>query len=466
MKLETPRVAIAGLAGDSGKTLVTLGLARACVERGLAVAGYKKGPDYIDAAWLAAATGCPCRNLDTFFMNETSIGRSVAAGAAADLLLIEGNRGLYDGVDAGGSHSTAELAKKLGSPVVLVVNVTKQTRTAAAVVLGCREMDPDLDLAGVILNRVGTARQERVLREAIETATGIPVVGAIPRLGAADFLPSRHLGLMTVAEHPQRDKAIALSADIVSKHVDLGHILEISRRARAVEIPFVEAPKLDFPVTIGFFSDPAFSFYYPENLEMLTQAGARLVPISPATDSDLPDVDAVYIGGGFPEVHATRLAENGQFAERLRSQVEAGLPVYAECGGLMYLGRELLVDGVTYQMAGVLDLVIEQTSRPQGHGYEVARVVGENPYFEQGVVLTGHEFHYSKIVGGADRDLAVLELERGTGCGEGRDGLVKGRVWASYLHLHALGTPEWAEGLLNMSVHAAAERAASRAAWA
>ena len=208
MKLETPRVAVAGLAGDSGKTLVSLGLARACVDRGHAVAGYKKGPDYIDAAWLAAATGSPCRNLDSFFMNESAIGRSVAVSAAADLLLIEGNRGLYDGVDAEGRHSTAELAKKLAAPVILVVDVTKQTRTAAAVVLGCRDLDPELRLAGVILNRVGTARQERVLRAAIETATGIPVVGAIPRLGNGDMLPSRHLGLLTVAEHPQQDQVI------------------------------------------------------------------------------------------------------------------------------------------------------------------------------------------------------------------------------------------------------------------
>ena len=344
MRLKTPRVAIAGLAGDSGKTLVTLGLGRACVDRGLAVAGYKKGPDYIDAAWLAAATGSPCRNLDSFFMNESSIGRSVAASAAADLLLIEGNRGLFDGVDAVGSHSTAELAKRLAAPVVLVVNVTKQTRTAAAVVLGCRDLDPEVDLAGVILNRVGTPRQERVLRAAIETATGIPVVGAIPRLRNGDLLPSRHLGLLTVAEHPQRDQAIAHSAEIISRHVDVGRVVEIARQARAVEITCAEAPEMNYPVTIGYFSDPAFSFYYPENLEVLTGAGAHLVPISPARDEDLPDIDAVYIGGGFPEVHATRLSDNDRFAERLRSRVEAGLPVYAECGGLMYLSRELLVD--------------------------------------------------------------------------------------------------------------------------
>lgn len=463
---DVPRLTIAGLAGDSGKTLVTLGLARAFADQGLNVAGYKKGPDYIDAAWLAAATRTTCRNLDTFLMNDENLGRSVAACAAADLMLIEGNRGLYDGFDAEGSHSTAELAKRLGSPVILVINVTKQTRTAAAVVLGCRDLDPQLRLAGVILNRVGTSRQEAVLRGAIESATGIPVLGAIPRFRGSDPLPGRHLGLVTAAEHPRRERAIDEVAAMVREHTDLDGIMKIAGSYDAIELPIGEASKVEAPVRIGYFTGPAFSFYYPENLETLVASGAQLVSITPASEDELPDIDALYIGGGFPEVFAPSLAENGRLSEQLRHRVETGLPVYAECGGLMYLARELVVDGVHYPMAGVLDVVVEQTHKPQGHGYEVATIDRDNPFFVRGTELKGHEFHYSHIVSGKDLERTVLDVSRGTGCGDGRDGIVKGRVWASYLHLHAFGTQDWAEGLLNTAMHFAAERAAARAAWA
>jgi cobyrinic acid a,c-diamide synthase len=232
------------------------------------------------------------------------------------------------------------------------------------------------------------------------------------------------------------------------------------------ELPSAEPDSLRIPVRIGYFSDPAFSFYYPENLEALSSAGADLVAIAPVQDQDLPDIDALYIGGGFPEVFAPSLAENGRLADQIRQRVELGLPVYAECGGLMYLARELIVGGVHYPMSGVLDIVVEQTRNPQGHGYEVAVVDRDNPFFLRGTELVGHEFHYSRIINGTDRSRTVLEVVRGSGCGDGRDGIVKGRVWASYLHLHALGTTSWAEGFLNVATHFAAERASARAAWA
>ena len=212
MQLTAPRLVIAGLGGDSGKTLVSLGLTGALRSRGVEVAPYKKGPDYIDAAWLGAAAGRPGRNLDTFLMPASGLGRSLGAAAGADLLLVEGNRGLYDGLDAGGTHSTAELAKRIGAPVVLVVDVTKTTRTIAALVLGCRMLDPELDLAGVILNRVATARQEKLIRRAVEEDAGIPVVGAVPRLADDGPLPGRHLGLVTVTDHPAAVEALARAA--------------------------------------------------------------------------------------------------------------------------------------------------------------------------------------------------------------------------------------------------------------
>jgi cobyrinic acid a,c-diamide synthase len=465
MQLRTPRLVIAGLSGDGGKTLVSLGLGRALTERGLVVQSFKKGPDYIDAAWLTAATGRPCRNLDPFLMSEPAIGRAVATGSGADLLLVEGNRGLFDGVDAAGSHSTATLARLLGAPVILVVNVTKTTRTAAAAVLGCKHLDPELDLAGVILNRVGTARQEGVIREAVETATGIPVVGSIPRIQGEDPLPDRHLGLVTAVEHPRRGEALARAAAAVAGHVDLDRVERIAARAPSIELEVADARPGRSRVTIGYFADEAFSFYYPENLESLEDAGVRLVAVSPSDDAALPELDGLYIGGGFPEVHAARLADNRAFASSVLDRVARGMPVYAECGGLMYLARELEVDGAVYPMSGVLDLVVQQTAKPQGHGYESVVIDRENPFFPAGLELVGHEFHYSRIVGGQARGATVAHVTRGSGTGEHRDGIVVGRVWASYLHLHASATPDWAAGLLETAVGYAAETTQPAAAW-
>ena len=465
MRLRTPRLVIAGLSGDGGKTLVSLGLCRTLADGGKVVQAFKKGPDYIDAAWLAAATGRPCRNLDPFLMSEGAMGRAVSADPGADLFVVEGNRGLFDGVDAAGSHSTATLAKLLGAPVILVVNTTKVTRTAAAAVLGSIHLDPELNLAGVILNRVATARQERVVREAIEDATGVPVLGAISRIVGDDPLPDRHLGLVTAVEHPRRDEAIRRAAQAVAESVDLDRVLAVADAATEVSLEVADLRPARARATIGYFSDQAFSFYYPENLEVLEIAGARLVAVSPSGDDALPEIDGLYIGGGFPEVHAARLADNRGFARSVRRRVAKGMPVYAECGGLMYLAREIEVGGATYPMSGVLDLVVRQTDRPQGHGYETVVIDRENPFFAVGTELAGHEFHYSKIVGGETRKAAVAEVTRGKGIGDGRDGIVVGRVWASYLHIHASATPDWATGFLASASAHAVETTQPEAAW-
>jgi cobyrinic acid a,c-diamide synthase len=447
-RLGLPRIVVAGLAGDSGKTLVCLGLARALRARGLRVAAFKKGPDFIDAAWLAAASGQPGRNLDTFMMPRPAVLASVVrAAASADIAIVEGNRGLFDGVDAKGSHSTAELARLLGAPVVLVVDATKVTATVAALVLGCRAMDPALSLAGVILNRVATVRHERVTREALANI-GVPVLGAMPRLEDLE-LPSRHLGLVTVAEHPAAEGAVAALGDEASRHLDLDGILASARGAgelTADAAPVAQAPH--GTARIGVLRDAAFMFYYPENLEALAAAGAELVELSPLRDQGVPELDLVYAGGGFPEVHAAELSANTAFREALAGRISRGLPVWAECGGLMYLARTLLADGVSYPMAGTLPLAISFTARPKGHGYVVARVDGTNPFMAEGTALRGHEFHYSQIDQSGDAMRTVLALERGTGIGGGRDGVVLGNVLAAYTHLHALGTPEWAPAVI------------------
>ncbi len=445
-----PRLVIAGLAGDVGKSLVTLGTIRALRSRGRVVAPFKKGPDFIDAAWMGAAADRPGRNLDTFMMPEASITSSLAeAASGADVAVIEGNRGLFDGLDAKGSHSTAQLSRLIGAPVVLLIDTTKVTRTVAALVLGCRALDPELEIAGVVLNRVGTARQEKVITEAVTREAGIPVLGAIPRL-KEQHLPSRHLGLVTALEHPERVEVLDRLGRIIEEHVDVDALEQVARRAAALPAPDAAALKKSTParVRIGVLQDRAFSFYYPENLSALEDAGAELVPISPIADSDLPEVDALYAGGGFPEVHADELAANERLRELIRQRIEAGLPVWAECGGLMYLAESLEREGRSLPMVGALPIVVEQKKKPQGHGYVSVRVDRANPFLPEGSVFRGHEFHYSRLRPGDEVGETVFAVERGTGLGGGRDGIRVNNVVAGYTHLHALGVPEWAPGFV------------------
>ncbi len=450
-----PRIAVAGLSGDAGKTVVSLAILQALRQRGVAVQAFKKGPDYIDAAWLGWASGSAARNLDTYLMGSDVVRRSFLNHALVDgLNLVEGNRGLFDGFDTRGTHSTAELAKLLGLPVLLVVNAEKVTRTAAAPVLGCQRMDPELRVAAVVLNRVSSKRHESVLRAAIEETCGIPVVGVVPRLEANGPVPMRHLGLVTPEEHGEDEDRAALTASLleVAGHIDLDKVLEIAQSAGRVPGECMEQSMV-LPdgrgLTIGVVRDSAFNFYYAENLELLKRSGARVVELSALTASALPEgLDALYIGGGFPETHAARLAANMAFLSALRGAAEAGLPIYAECGGLMLLSEFIRWQGTTHPMAGVLPFGVEMSERPQGHGYCEIEVDMANPFYVPGTRLRGHEFHYSKIVTAGTSPLTACAVKRGTGCGGGRDAVVAHRVWASYTHIHALATPEFVAGMI------------------
>jgi cobyrinic acid a,c-diamide synthase len=464
-----PRLVIAALRGGAGKTIVSAGIAAALSGRGRAVAPFKKGPDYIDAGWLALAAGRPCYNLDTFLLPPERIRSSFCShAAAADLALIEGNRGLYDASDLSGETSTAELAKLLSAPVVLCADCTKTTRTMAAVIAGCVRFDPEVPIRGVILNHVAGARHESILRRAIEHFSGVPVVGAVPRMERQIF-PERHMGLVPTAEHAWAAESIAAIARIASAHIDLEAVAAIAAAAPAAA-GLCRAPQPGGAagagppagVRIGVLRDAAFQFYYPENLEALAAAGAEVVFASPLAGGAFPEeIDALYIGGGFPETHAPELAANTAFSRALRERVEAGLPVYAECGGLMYLGRELVIAGRAFPMAGVLPLSFGLFKRPQGHGYTVVRVEGENPYYPVGAEVRGHEFHYSRVLAwsGGDRDL-VFRMQRGVGIHGDRDGLVYKNVLATYTHIHALGNPGWATSLIrNAAEHQRRRRA-------
>lgn len=446
-----PRLTIAGISGDSGKTILSCGLVAALKDRGLNIAAFKKGPDYIDPAWLRLASGSAARNLDTFLMDINTILSSFAKNASGfDLSVIEGNRGLFDGFDEKGSHSTAELAKLLKSPVILVFPGKKVTRTTAAIVKGCKMLDREVDIRGVVVNLVSGERHKNIIKRSIEEETGIPVLGFIPRSKKRELLPSRHLGLIMPGEYEPAKEAVGEVKKLVGENVDLEEIIRISGQAPELDIALFEKKfeKQQIPLKIGYFSDKAFSFYYPENLEALVFRGAELIKISSLEDHSLPDLDALYIGGGFPETNIIELSANKGLMEDIRKKAESGLPVYAECGGLIYLCKSLETGSEIYEMAGIFPLRIVMKKMPQGHGYAIAEVNCRNPFYPVGYQLKGHEFHYSTV---ADMDKSLttcLSLKRGTGIAGERDGLVYKNVFAGYIHIHQNGTPVWAESMI------------------
>ena len=449
-----PRIVIGGLAGDSGKTVISCGLLAYFKNRGVNVSGFKKGPDYIDAAWLSLVLDKPARNLDTFMMGVQKVKKSFLKNASTDgINIVEGNRGLFDGCDNNGTYSTAELAKLLHSPVIIIQDVTKVTRTAAAAVLGCKTLDPDLKIEGIILNRVAGSRHEKVAREAIEGITGIPVLGAIPKLPGRFILPSRYLGLITPIEFEQKAVFLSELENIIKNNVNVASLIEIARRATSINTEGLldreeEEPNKQATVKIGYFKDKAFSFYYPENLEMLAEKGAELIPISSVHNSYFFDLDALYIGGGFPEINLAYLTSNRGMIAAVKQLAEEGLPIYAECGGLMYLAKEIVWKEKKYSLSGVLPVVIHMQDKPQGHGYCEMIVDSDNPYYETGTVIRGHEFHYSKVYDYDPGIRSALAVSRGCGCFQKRDGLVYKKVFASYVHVHATSTPEWVNGMM------------------
>jgi len=448
--------------GGAGKTIVSIGLAAALKRHfGLRIVTFKKGPDYIDAGWLSAASGRSCYNLDPFLMSPEQIVRSfVMRSASADVSLIEGNRGLYDGVDANGSYSTAELAKLLRCPVVLIVDATKVTRTAAAMVLGCRNLDSGVNIAGVFLNQVAGKRHELVPRESIEQCCGIAVVGVIPRQ-TRNFFPERHMGLVPPEEAEDISEALTTVADKMSEYLDLEALRKLAASAAPLACPGLlassgahMAPRVEQEVKIGIIRDSAFQFYYPENLEALEDKGASLVRISSLEKAPLPEIDALYIGGGFPETHLEMLAANEVFRDSVKSAVDTGLPVYAECGGLMFLCRGIRHLEKLHPMVGVFPFEIILGTKPQGHGYTVMECVSPNPFFPKGMVVRGHEFHYSRIADRIDPGAYpfAFKLSKGHGIVAGWDGLCHKNVLASYSHLHAAGNENWADALIRAAV--------------
>lgn len=448
----TRGVVIAGLRGSSGKTVLSVGLAREWSRKGLRVAPFKKGPDYIDAHWLSLAAGRESRNLDVLLCGGENVRRYFLDGVrGSDIAIIEGNRGIFDGLDECGTYSTAELSGLLKTPIVLIVDCAKTTRTAAAMIAGCKALDPGLRLRGVVLNNVANSRHEKILKNCIESETGVKVVGAFPKLSNFPF-PERHLGLLMPLEHDAAMEAANAAADLVVEHIDLDVLWRISEEVEPIES--VSAVNGDSrsgseTVKIGIIRDDAFTFYYPANIDELKRNGARLIEINSIGDRSMPEVDALYIGGGFPETLAERLSKNESFRKSLRDAAKRGLPIYAECGGAMYLGETIKYNGVEYPMAGALPITYELRKKPQGHGYTELEVDRENPFFEIGKKIKGHEFHYSRVLTwNKDELTTVMKNQRGCGFEAARDGVCKDNILALYSHSFDLyGASGWARAL-------------------
>lgn len=489
-----PRLILAGLSGGAGKTIISLGLCRALTDIGLRVQPFKKGPDYIDAAWLGLAARRETSNLDPFMMPADSLLRLfLRESASADMALIEGNRGLYDGKDTSGSCSTAELAKLLQTPVVLIIDCTKMTRTVAALILGCRTFEPNLLLAGVILNRTAGPRHKTILRQCIEQYTDVPVVGILPKI-KPDPIPERHMGLVSDQECTEAETTLANLATIAQDCLDIEAIRKIATSVSSVplpepvqgrlqeccftsvfyrkddvkSLPVQQLPQTDNQaaqsalqasrqedarspstmrgaVRIGVVRDAALWFYYRENLEELRRNGAELVELSLLSSAPWPVLHGLYLGGGFPETQAEQLAQNEATRALVFRLAGQGLPIYAECGGFMYLGQSLICRETVYPMAGVFPVQTMLCAKPQGHGYTVAKVIHPNPFHAIGLEFTGHEFHYSKCVTPLPLDVSfTLKMQRGSGIDQNRDGLIFRNTFACYTHLHALGVPTWA----------------------
>jgi cobyrinic acid a,c-diamide synthase len=418
-----PSILIAGTHSGVGKTTVTLGLMAALRARGLKVQPFKVGPDFIDPSHHAAVCGRPSRNLDPFMMGEDGVRRSyLSALVGADVAVVEGVMGLYDGMDATEVSSSAQVAKILDLPVLLVINVHGMSRSAAALERGFAEYDRDLRLAGTILNQVGSERHLWMLKSCLEK----PVFAALPRERGME-VKSRHLGLVMGFE---KEHDVATLAALLEKHAAIDEILSLP----APDLPMPEEmANMEKSVRIGIAQDEAFCFYYYDNLRELERRGADLVFFSPL-DDDLPDVDGLYIGGGYPELHAARL-ESAPARRQIKKASEDGMPIYGECGGLMYLGRAIELETGSFGMVGALPGSTIMTKRLAALGYAEAETVGQNPIAGLGKTLRGHEFHYSLFE--CDRDARfAYRLSRGKGIQEGRDGLVEHNTLGGYLHAH------------------------------
>jgi cobyrinic acid a,c-diamide synthase len=484
------RMLISAAHKSSGKTMVSIGLCAALAARGHVVQPFKKGPDYIDPMWLGQAAGHACFNLDLYLMENDDVVATFERHSK-EVNLVEGNKGLYDGLALDGSNSNAALAKLLDLPVMLVIDARGMTRGIAPLILGYQAFDKDIRIAGIILNNLGGKRHEAKLRAVIEHYTDVPVVGAIQHDERLSIV-ERHLGLMPSNESHVATSKIKQIGEAIAEQVDLDMLLALTQR-EPLDIPqstplpnplpqagegaivnnIVQFPAVVSPlpcgerVKIGIARDRSFGFYYADDLEALEAAGAELVPFDALRDAQLPDVDGLYIGGGFPETCATELEANVGLRSQIKQAINSGMPTYAECGGLMYLSRGIEFEGRTFEMVGAIPGDVKMHPKPIGRGYVHLKEDENHPWPRPGKpvempspqsspasgrggsrenqpLIRAHEFHYSSLENLPPDSRFAYHVERGYGIDGDRDGLILHNLLASYTHLRTIGSCYWA----------------------
>lgn len=447
------RVFISAAHKSSGKTTLTIGLCAALNARGLSVAPYKKGPDYIDPMWLSRASKNDCHNLDFQTMSNDEMLATISLYSKdADISIIEGNKGLYDGVALDGSNSNAAIAELTKSPIVLVIDTQGMTRGIAPLLLGYQAFDKNINIAGVILNKVGGPRHEKKLRDVIKQYTDITVIGAVPRLEELN-ITERHLGLIPSNETADTNKVIAKIAAVIEKHVDLDLLLKIASCSETLPTTSYKITKEEKPITlkVGIARDAAFGFYYPGDLDAFRAEGVELIEFDALNDKTLPDdIDALFIGGGFPESWMIELEANKNLRKEIKDAIESGLPAYAECGGLMYLSQSISWKGKQSKMVGAIPADIIMNKRPQGRGYVSLKQTTDALWTKanSAVDIYAHEFHYSGFENIAELQSKseikyAYEMKRGSGITGMHDGLIYKNLLANYAHLRDTSRYHW-----------------------
>lgn len=446
---------VAGTASGVGKTTVALTLMAMFRERGLRVQPFKCGPDFLDTGHHSAICERASRNLDTWMLDDEANRAIFANGIRnADVAIVEGMMGLYDGAADGGENgSAAQIAKLLALPVVLVLDAGKSARSIAAVIKGFESFDPDVRFAGIVLNRVGSDGHYRLLETAIRSVTATPLLGRLP-MDATVAIPERHLGLHTTEETTSAENRLTAFAQAGRQHLNIAPLLDLSRTYAATESDVQPVPCCDRArVRIGVARDKAFSFYYEDNLDLLREAGAEIVPFSPLTDAGLPqNLDGLYLGGGYPELYADRLSRNVSMSAAICTFADLGKPVYAECGGMIYLGRTLTtLDGRSYAMAGLLPMEFEMTPRLVHFGYVHVEFIEECLLGHKGTQMRGHSFHCSRVEVNSSMPTAYRLTYTLSGREE-IEGYQYKNVLASYVHLHFRGNSTLAASLVKAAL--------------
>ena len=446
---------------NSGKTTISIALSRLLANRGLSVQPFKKGPDFIDPMWLNIASRNRTYNLDFYFMSKDKIrGHFLKYSLNSDISIVEGNHGLHDSIDIYGKSSNAEMAKLLGLPVILIIDVGELNRGVVPLILGYKEFDKNVDIKGVILNKVHSKRHEKNLLRAIKYYTDLKVAGSIPN-NPEFSIKQRHLGLLSTMSGSEIEALVDKTSAEIANYIDLEGIIKMSKFA---DKHYTDAQKKHIlklnadnakqrskrsgSIKIGVAFDNAFNFYYNENLEALENLGCELIKFSPISDKHLPDIDALYIGGGFPEIFAQDLQDNNSMRNEIKRKIEEGLPVYAECGGLMYLCKSISYESGPKEMAGIIEADVKFTKKPKGHGYTKLTPYSygkgkESRWFDKIKLIKGHEFHHSFLEIPLNKYEFIFKMKKGYGVDGFSDGITYKNLLAGYTHMYSPSSPSW-----------------------